>query len=316
MPGDIVMGTPAPAADISAAGTEMDRLAALKLGKPSRRNRHLVSAVLVLLLVLAVIDLVQRPAFLWPVFFSYFFAPQVLQGVAVTVELTVMSMVLALALAMVLAVMRLSDNAVLRWLSAGYVAIFRAVPLLVLIILIFNVALLYPTASIGIPFGPQLWSQPTNSLVTAYVAAVIAFGTYQAAYTSEAIRAALLAVPAGQHEAAKALGMPPGLAFRRIIVPQALRIAIPSLGNEAIHLLKGATMVAFISVNDLLNVVQTIYNRTFQVIPLLMVACAWYMLMVAVMSVAQRQLERLTSANAMPADSDAPAPAVPAGPTL
>jgi polar amino acid transport system permease protein len=239
-----------------------------------------------------------------------------MQCVFVTIELTVMSIVLALALAMVLALMGKSDNPDLRWLSGGYVSLFRAIPQLVLIILVFNAALLYPTVSIGIPFGPQLWSVPTNSLITAYFAAVIAFGCYQASYTSEAIRAALSAVPPGQREAAKALGMSPTLTFWRIVVPQAFRIAIPSLGNEAIHLLKGTTLVAFISVNDLLYNVQTIYHRTFEVIPLLMVACVWYMLMVAVMSAVQKYLERITGASSLPsAGREAAAPAM-TGPAL
>jgi len=159
----------------------------------------------------------------------------------------------------------------------------------VLLILWFNISLIYPTFSIPFVSG---WSYETRDLMTAYWSAVLAFGLQQAAYTSEIIRSSLLAVPAGQREAALALGMRPGQIFRRIVFPQAMKIAVPPVSNDLINLLKATALVAFISVPDLLYSVQQIYNRNFEVVPLLMVATIWYMILVSILSLGQYLLER------------------------
>jgi polar amino acid transport system permease protein len=124
------------------------------------------------------------------------------------------------------------------------------------------------------------------------VAAIAAFGLQQAAYTSEVLRASILSVPAGQREAAVALGMTNVRTLRRVVFPQAMRVAIPPIANETINLLKSTSLVAFISVPDLLYSVQQIYSSTFQVVPLLLVASIWYMVIVSLLSVGQFFLER------------------------
>ncbi|MDQ6525783.1 amino acid ABC transporter permease [Nocardioides sp. LHD-245] len=261
---------------------------------PHARRLHLLRALLAVVLVAASVRLVwsivENPAFEWATVRSYFFSDPVLTGLQNTITLTALSMALALVVSVLIANMRLSDNPVLRAAAGVYVWFFRSIPLLVLLILWFNISLIYPTFSIPLPGGG--WSWETRDLMTAYWSAVLAFGLQQAAYTSEIIRASLLAVPAGQREAALALGMPPGQIFRRIVFPQAMKIAVPPVSNDLINLLKATALVAFISVPDLLYSVQQIYNRTFEVVPLLMVATVWYMILVSVLSLGQFYLER------------------------
>lgn len=114
----------------------------------------------------------------------------------------------------------------------------------------------------------------------------------QAAYTSEVIRASILGVPRGQVEAAESLGMTGSRAMRRIVLPQALRTAVPPVANDTINLLKATALVAFISVSDLLYSAQQIYSQNFKVIPLLIVATIWYVAVVSVLSLGQWLLER------------------------
>ena len=153
-------------------------------------------------------------------------------------------------------------------------------------------AKLHSHLSIGIPFGPGFVRFATAHVVTAMTAAMITFGLQQAAYTSEVIRASIMAVPRGQVEAAESLGMTHWGAMRRVVLPQAARIALPPITNETINLCKSTALVAFISVPDLLYTVEEIYNATFQVVPLLVVATLWYMAIVSVMSLGQWWIER------------------------
>ncbi|MFB8386753.1 amino acid ABC transporter permease [Microbacterium sp. NPDC055910] len=276
------------------------RVRANSLGAaPHEQHSHIVrnsmAGLVLLVAVVAIIDFVMRPALGWPVVWEYLFAPSVMQGIGNTLLLTVLSMSLALVASVILANMRLSANPVLRAISGIYVWFFRSIPLLVLLILWFNIAIIYPRIAIGVPFGPEWWAIDTSTVVSGFWAAVFAFGFQQAAYTSEVIRASLLAVPAGQREAAAAIGMTKPLMFFRIVLPQAMRIAIPPISNDTINLLKATSLAAFISVPDLLYSVQTIYNRTYDIVPLLLVATIWYAVFVSVLSYGQYHLERALS---------------------
>ncbi len=266
--------------------------AELPIGRKVHLTRTVAATLALLLLAFVLQGLARNKNFEWSVFRHYFAASMVIDGIKRTISLTVLSMLLAIVVAIVLANMRLSSNVVLRAVAGVYVWFFRSIPLLVLLILGFNFSILYPKLGLGVPFGRQFFSVSMTHLLTAYWTAVLAFGLQQAAYTSETIRASILAIPAGQREAARALGMTPLRAFFRIIFPQAMKIAIPPIGNDTINLLKGTSLVAFIAVPDLLYSVQTIYNRTYQVVPLLMVACIWYMIFVSILSVFQHFLEK------------------------
>ena len=275
------------------------QVATLDLEHTTRRmRRHLGTKVAGLLaaafLAFIVQGLARNAALQWSVVGQYLFSQPVLTGVLRTLIITVSAIALAIVLGVVLANMRLSANGVLRAVNAVYVWFFRSIPLLVLLVLAYNFALLYSHLSLGLPFGPAFVRFTTADLTTALTAAVLTFGLQQAAYTSEVIRAAIMSVPQGQVEAAESLGMTYWGALRRVVLPQAARVAVPPIANETINLCKATSLVAFVSVPDLLYSVQEVYARTFQVVPLLVVATIWYTVIVSVMTLGQWELERRT----------------------
>ena len=233
-----------------------------------------------------------NPAFQWPVVAAYLFDAQILAGLSRTLELTVMAMVMGLALGTLLAVMRLSGNRLLSTLSWLYTWFFRSVPVLVQLIFWYNFGALYPRIVLAIPFGPVLFSESTNAVITPLTAALAGLGLTQAAYTAEVIRAGIQSVPPGQTRAAKALGMGPLTIFVRIVFPQAMRVIIPPVGNEVISMVKGTSLVSVIAMADLLYTAQLIYSRTYETIPLLIVASLWYLFIVSLLSAGQHLLEQ------------------------
>jgi len=233
-----------------------------------------------------------NPAFGWPVVAEYMFDPQILAGLGRTLELTVIAMAIGLSLGTVLAIMRLSTNRLLSVLSWLYIWFFRSVPVLVQLIFWYNFGALYPRIRLALPFGAVLFDASTNVVITPLTAALAGLGLAQAAYTAEVIRAGILSVPSGQTRAAKALGMGPATIFVRIVFPQAMRLIIPPVGNEVISMVKGTSLVSVIAMADLLYTAQLIYSRTYETIPLLIVASLWYLLIVSVLSAMQSGLER------------------------
>ncbi len=250
------------------------------------------SGAAVLVAGLVLFSVATNPAFEWPVVAEYMFHPQILAGLSRTLELTAASMVIGLALGTVLAVMRLSDNRLLSVLSWLYIWFFRSVPVLVQLIFWYNFGALYPRIVLGVPFGPVLYSASTNAVITPLTAALAGLGLAQAAYTAEVIRAGIQSVAPGQTRAAKALGMTPATIFVRIVFPQAMRVIIPPVGNEVISMVKGTSLVSVIAMAELLYTAQLIYARTYETIPLLIVASLWYLAVVSVLSAGQHFLEQ------------------------
>ncbi|MFJ7154448.1 amino acid ABC transporter permease [Streptomyces sp. NPDC101118] len=229
----------------------------------------------------------------WDVVGDYLFAGLIFDGMATTLWLTAAAMALGLVLGTVIAVMRLSDSPVLYGLSSLFVWAFRGTPLLVQIIFWGYAAALYSQIKIGIPFtGITFVSWDTNAVLTPAVAALLALGLNEAAYASEIVRAGIQSVDPGQAEAAHSLGMRPGLTMRRIVLPQAMRVIIPPMGNETINMLKMTALVSVIAAHDLMSNVQEVYAQNYQVIPLLVVASCWYLALVSLLSVPQAWLER------------------------
>ena len=250
------------------------------------------SAAVVLLMGLALASVATNPAFEWPVVAKYMLNRQILLGLARTLELTVIAMAIGLLLGTVLAVMRLSPNRLLSTVSLAYIWFFRSVPALVQLIFWYNFGALYPRIALRLPFGPVLFSANTNTLITPMFAALAGLGLAQAAYTAEVIRAGIAAVPRGQVRAALALGMGGFTIFRRIVFPQAMRVIIPPVGNEVISMVKNTSLVSVIALAELLYTAQLIYARTYETIPLLIVASLWYLIVVSVLSAGQHVLER------------------------
>jgi polar amino acid transport system permease protein len=233
-----------------------------------------------------------NPAFQWPVVAHYMLDEQILGGLARTLELTLAAMAMGLVLGTALAVMRLSRNLLLSTLSWLYIWFFRSVPVLVQLIFWYNFGALYPKIMLRIPFGPVLYSASTNAVITPLTAALAGLGLAQAAYTAEVVRAGIVSVPRGQTRAAMALGMRPATIFVRIIFPQAMRVIIPPVGNEVISMVKSTSLVSVIALAELLYTAQLIYARTYETIPLLIVASLWYLIIVSILSVGQHFLER------------------------
>ena len=260
---------------------------------PVRHPGRWVAAVAILVLIAMLVNgLLTNHAYQWSVVKQYFFSQPVLKGLLVTLELTVIAMMIGLVLGVVLAVMRLSTNPIVAGASWTYIWFFRGTPVLVQLLVWFNLAFLYSSVSLGVPFGPEFFSFNTNNLIPAFVAAILGLGLNEAAYMAEIIRAGILSVDQGQTEAAQALGMSRFKTMRRIVLPQAMRVVVPPTGNETISMLKTTSLASVIAVTELLYSVQIIYGRTFQTFPLLIVAVIWYLILTSILSGGQFYVER------------------------
>ncbi|MFE9663657.1 MULTISPECIES: amino acid ABC transporter permease [unclassified Streptomyces] len=254
----------------------------VRIVRRPRIGQWVTAVVLVVLLALAVRSVVRNDAFQWDVVGEYFTTASVLRGLGLTLWLTALVMVLGFALGTVLAVLRLSDNPVLRAVSWGYVWLFRSMPILVQLLFWFNIGALYP----------QILGVRTVDLLDPVTVAIIGLTLHEAAYAAEVVRGGILSVDRGQIEAAQALGLSRTRRWRRIVLPQAMRAIVPPAGNMLIGTLKGTSIVSVIAVADLLHSVQLVYHRTYQVIPLLLVATLWYVVVTSVLSIGQHYVER------------------------
>jgi len=245
-------------------------------------------AAAVILVVLAVIGRAFAGGQIeWSYVGRFLTAQVIVEGVVNTMVMAALAMALGVILGVVVATMRLSPNPVLKSVAAGYTWLFRGTPLILQLLLWFNLALVFPT--IGIP---GLWSARAVDVMTPFLSALLGLGINQGAYTSEVIRAGMLSVDAGQYEAAQAIGMGRLRALRRIILPQAMRLVIPPLGNEFISLVKATSLASVIQYPELLHNAENIYYANSRVIELLIVAGLWYLLVVSILTPLQMLLER------------------------
>jgi polar amino acid transport system permease protein len=260
---------------------------------PLRHPIRKAAAILLLVLAAAAAwNVATNRRFGWDVVATYLLSPEILRGALLTVVLTVISMIAGIALGTVLAVMRISDNPIVSRISRGFIWFFRGTPLLVQLIFWYNIAALYPTVSIGIPFGgPDFVIGSANSLITPLAAALLGLSLNEAAYMAEIIRSGIGSVDAGQYDAAQALGMNNIQLMRRVVLPQAMRVVLPPTGNEVISMLKATTLVSVLAISDLLYSAQIIYSLNYRTIPLLIVASCWYLLMTSILSYFQKKLE-------------------------
>ena len=260
---------------------------------PLRHPWRWVSAVVVLALAAAAVyTFAAAPTLDWRVVGQYLFFPRILQGIAVTLELTIIAMAIGVSLGVLLAVMRLSVNPVLSSVSWFYIWFFRGTPVLVQIFFWYNLALLLPTLKIGIPFTHIEWIGITNQIDSPFIAAILGLGLNEAAYMSEIVRAGIISVDQGQTEAAQALGMTRVHVMRRIVLPQAMRVVLPPTGNETISMLKTSSLASIATVGELFYVQEQIASATFSVVELLVVASIWYLVMTSILTFGQYYLER------------------------
>lgn len=267
-------------------------VAALRIG--SRISvRHWISYVLVAYLVLVLLRLlVFNDNWRWGLVGSYLFSQVVLLGLARTIELTILTTICGLLLGVVVAWWRMSDLPVLRTIAVLYIWLMRAMPPLVMLLVVFFLGALVPTFEFGIPFGPTLPGIPANELISRFSAAIAGLSLYLGAYAAEVFRGGVQSLPVGQFEACRALGLPPLTAYTRVLGPQVIRAITPALANEVITIFKNTSLVSVIGYTELLTTVQTIYAVTFDTIPLLTVAVLWYLALTSLAMLGQLMLER------------------------
>jgi len=218
--------------------------------------------------------------FEWDAVGRFLWNPLIREGAWRTIQVAVLAQVLGVLLGGLFALMGMSRSPAARGLTGFYVWFFRGTPaLLQLYILYFGI--------------PQLFDNQTlTTELTAFRAAIIAFGVNEGAYMTEIVRSGILSVEAGQMDAAKSVGMTQFQAMRRIILPQALRVIIPPTGNEFIAMLKNTSLASAISLVELLYASNLIYSSNFKFMELLVVAAIWYLAMTSVFSLLQAELER------------------------
>jgi polar amino acid transport system permease protein len=259
-------------------------------GMPVARQLHwqrwLAAAAIVLVLA-AIGRAFVNGQIEWSYVGRFLTAKVILEGIVNTMVMAILAMALGIVLGVVAAIMRLSPNPVLKSVASGYTWLFRGTPLILQLLLWFNLALVFPT--IGIP---GLWSARAVDVMTPFLSALLGLGINQGAYTSEVMRAGMLSVDIGQYEAAQAIGMGRLRALRRIILPQAMRVVIPPLGNEFIGMVKATSLASVIQYPELLHNAENIYYANSRVIELLIVAGLWYLLVVSVLTPLQMLLER------------------------
>ena len=268
---------------------------------PLRHPWRLVAAAVITILVgLFLYGMATNPAYRWNIFAEYLFNDRILFGVWNTLQLTIYSMVLAIVLGVVLAVMRLSPNPIFRSVSWVFLWIFRGTPIYVQLSFWGLIPTIYANIQLGVPFGPSFFHLNLQALSIPFILAMLGLALNEAAYMAEIIRAGISSVPEGQSEASTALGMSWGMTMRRTVIPQAMRVIIPPTGNEVISMLKTTSLVTAVPYAfDLYSIAtREIAARTFEPVPLALVAVAWYLLMTSILMVGQYYLERYYSRGA------------------
>lgn len=282
-----VATNPTAAGDRGTPETEVERVVPLR--HPWRTVGVIIELVLLAMLFHA---FVTDEGFQWGVVGQYLFAKPVLDGVVMTIALTGSAMGIGIALGLFLSILRLSENLALSAFARTYIAVFRAIPALVQMIFWFNMAALIPRLGLGIPFGPTFFQLSSTSIFSAFLAATLGLGLSEAAYMAEIFRGGMASVQAGQFEAARSIGMRRVMVLRYVVLPQAMKAVIPPTGNEVIGMLKYTSLASVIAVTELLESVTLIFDRTFQTVPLLIVAALWYLVLTTLLTVGQRRIER------------------------
>ena len=277
-------------------------------------GRWVLIAVIAVLVAMFAHVLVTNHQFDWKfIFVSYapgkrgvLFTEPVLQGLRGTILLTITSMLIGIVLGVFIAIMRLSDNPVLKSVAFVYTWFFRAVPRLVLAVLFGNLNILWNRIGFGLPFDHQIgklfgiddlnaqfYSVKASDLLAGFVAGMLALGLSEGAYMAEIVRAGIQSVDTGQAEAATALGLSRAQVLRRVVLPQAMRVIVPPTGNEVIAMVKDTSLVAYVPVTfELYFQLNAVAARTFVVFPVLVAAVIWYLILCTVLMIGQYFLER------------------------
>jgi polar amino acid transport system permease protein len=259
------------------SGVIVERIAAHR-SRERLRFRLIFVGTWILLLAVFVGGLVRADK-IDPVFLNEW-QPYILGGIGLTVQISVASILFATILAVLGALGRLSSNAVIYGVSSFYVSIVRGTPLIVQILFVYAAL-------------PQIWNEFAR--IPLPVLGIIALSFNYGAYMTEIFRAGIEAIPRGQVEAAAAIGMTDRLTMRRVVLPQAIRIVTPAIGNEFIAMVKDSALVSIIGVQELLWRAQTVGSQKFRSLETLLLAALIYWILTIVLSLFQDRLEKRMS---------------------
>nr|WP_222864986.1 amino acid ABC transporter permease [Corynebacterium sp. LK30] len=251
-------------------------------------GRWITAAVLLVLFLWFIIGAARNEAYHWDVYFQYLLDTRIAAAAGWTIALTVLAMLIGIVGGAIVAVLRMSDNPVLSTVAWFYLWVFRGTPVYVQLVFWGLLGTIYSTIDLGVA-EVDLSTVLSNTFVLAFVG----LGLNESAYMAEIVRAGIQAVPEGQTEASKALGMSWWQTVRRTILPQAMRIIIPPTGNEFISLLKTTSLVIAVPFSlELYGRSTDIANALFLPVPMLLVAATWYLVITSILMVGQFYLER------------------------
>ncbi|MGH3435221.1 MAG: amino acid ABC transporter permease [Sciscionella sp.] len=271
-------------------GDPDDDIKAIPLRRP---GRAVAAAVVIILLGLFLYGAATNSAYDWSTYFKYLPDKRISHGAVVTIELTIIAMLLGIVTGVLAAIMRMSDNPVLRYVAWLYVWVFRGTPVYVQLVFWGLFTSIYRDIHIGIPFSYTFTHLSTSSWLTPFVAAFLGLGLNEGAYMSEIMRAGISSIDEGQREASTALGMSWWLTTRRVVLPQAMRVIIPPTGNELIGMLKTTSLVIAVPLTtDLYSQSEQISAVLYRPIPLLLAASTWYLVITTILMIGQHFLEK------------------------
>jgi polar amino acid transport system permease protein len=273
----------------SGEGHRPEEIRAVPLRHP---GRWVATAALLVLAAMFVHSVLTNPRYGWGVIRSNLFSPPIVSGAENTIKITLIAMVIGVLLGVILAVMRLSPNPVLSGAGWLYIWFFRGTPVYVQLVFWYAISALFPTVSLGIPFGPEFVHLSANALVTPLVAALLGLGLNEGAYYAEIVRAGILSVDHGQFEAAQSLGMRRVTLMRKIVLPQAMRVIVPPTGNELNNMLKTTSLLVVVTYPELMYQTTNAAARTYELIPFYINACIWYLFMTTLLTIGQFYVER------------------------
>jgi polar amino acid transport system permease protein len=213
-------------------------------------------------------------------------------GAENTIKITIFAMAIGVILGILLAVMRLSPNQVLSSAAWLFIWFFRGTPVYLQLTFWYAISSLFPTFSLGVPFGPEFVHLSANTIITPLVAGLLGLGLNEGAYYAEIVRAGILSVDHGQFEAAQSLGMRRATLMRKIVLPQAMRVIVPPTGNELNNMLKTTSLLVVVTYPELMYQTTNDAARTFEAIPFYVGACMWYLFMTTLLTIGQFYVER------------------------
>ncbi|AKU17564.1 amino acid ABC transporter permease [Luteipulveratus mongoliensis] len=269
--------------------------------------RWVIVAIIAVLIAMMISSFVTNDRWDWSFVPKVMKFNPVLEGlIKGTVAVTIGAMIIGVVGGITLAIMRLSENPLLKGVAFVYTWFFRAIPRLVFLVMLGTGAgYLYPKLDLGVPFGQQIasWfglssdltigSINVNSLSTGIWVGIIGLGLSEAAYMAEIARAGIMSVDKGQSEAAQAIGMSPGKTMRRVVLPQAMRVIVPPTGNETISMVKDTSLLVAVPISmELWFQISQVSNNTGRIMGAYMAGFFWYLIVCTVLMIGQYFLER------------------------